>query len=85
LRLKWVGDASAAAAVGVVGDAVAESTVGGAFEEDDFVFVGVVSHDEDGAGRVAGLCRGESWKCSANSDGEDQETSSYVQHFCCSL
>jgi hypothetical protein len=26
------------------------------------------------------LGRGESWKCSANSDGEHQETSSYVQH-----
>ena len=73
LRLKWVGDASAAATVGVVGDAVAESSVGGAFEGNDFVFVGVVGHDEDGAGCVAGLCSGKSWKCGANSDGEDQE------------
>ena len=80
LRLKWVGDASAAAAVGVVGDAFAEGAVGGAFEGDDFVFVRGVGHDEDSAGGVFGLCRGKSWKCGANSDGEHQETSSYFQH-----
>ena len=80
LRLKRVSDASAAAAVGVVGDAVAETTVSGTFEGDHFVFVGVVGHDEDGANCVGGLCRGKSWECGANSDGEHQETSSYLQH-----
>jgi hypothetical protein len=70
LRLEWVGDTSAAAAVGVIGDAVAERAVGGAFEGDDFVFVGGVGHDEDGASYIFGLGRGESWKCGANSDGE---------------
>jgi hypothetical protein len=66
--------------VGVIGDAVAERAVGGPFEGDDFVFVGGVGHDEDGASYIFGLARSESWKCSANSDGEHQETSSYVQH-----
>jgi hypothetical protein len=80
LRLKWVGDASAAAAVGVIGDAFAEGAVGVAFEGDHFVFVGGVGHDEDGAVGIFWLGRGESWECGANSDGEDQETSSYVQH-----
>ena len=80
LRLEWISDASAAAAIGVEGDAVAEGAVGGAFEGDDFVFVGGVGHDEDGASGVFGLGRGESWECGANSDGEHQETSSYLQH-----
>jgi hypothetical protein len=80
LRLKRVGGASAAAAVGVVGDAVTEGAVGVAFEGDDFVFARVVGHDEDSAGGIVGLCRGKNWECGANSDGEHQETSSYFQH-----
>src|SRR5258705_532123 len=43
-------------------------------------FIGVVVHDEDGAGCIFELGRGESWKCGANSDGEHEETSSYLQH-----
>lgn len=79
LRFKRISDASAAAAVGVVGDAFAEGAVGAAFEGDDFVFVGGVGHDEDSAG-VVGLGGGKSCACGAHSDGEQQETSSYVQH-----
>jgi len=70
LRFEWVGNASAATAVGLVGDAFAEGAVGGAFEGDDFVFARVVGHDEDSAGGVVGLGRGENWECGANSDGE---------------
>ena len=35
LRFKWVGDASAATTVGVVGDAIAKGAVGVAFEGDN--------------------------------------------------
>ena len=77
LRFERVGDASAAAALSVVGDAFAQGAVGVSLEGDDFILVGGVGHDEDSAGSAFGLCRGESWKCSANSDGEHQETSSY--------
>ena len=47
LGFERVGDASAAAAVGVIGDAFAEGAVGGALESDDFVFIGIVRHDKD--------------------------------------
>jgi len=70
LGFERVGDASAATAVGVVGDAVGEGAVGVAFEGDNFVFVGGVSHDENCASCVFGLGKGESWECGANSDGE---------------
>jgi hypothetical protein len=57
-----------------------EGAVGAAFKGDGFVFVGVVGHDEDCASCVAGLCRGKSWECGANSDGEHKEITSYLQH-----
>jgi hypothetical protein len=80
LRFERVGNASAATTVGLEGNAFAEGAVGGALEGDDFVFARVVGHDEDSADGVVGLCRGKSWECGANSDGEHQETSSYLQH-----